>query len=144
MQGKNIFHFASEIVGPDLESAVGVDQLDVDANLIAGLAHASLEAIADAEFFADVSGAFAGRFQGNDGRMGSHVDATNLRELGGDFVSHAVAEVRAVRLGAQILQWKDGDGGLGGDDCGRRGRMLLVPGDSGHGDHQSEQCQARE
>src|SRR5208282_5197732 len=98
-----------EIVGPHLEAGGGVDQMHVDSHLIARFPYTSLEQVADAERSADLRGTLVSCFQRIDRRMRSHVDRLNLRELGGDFIGHSVAEVSAVRLRAQILQRKDGN-----------------------------------
>src|SRR5262249_30206451 len=49
-------------------------------------------------------------------------------ELGGDFVGHAVGEEAAIGIGAEILQWKNGDGWFGRGGWGdRRSRKRAIP-----------------
>jgi hypothetical protein len=56
--------------------------------------------------------------------MRSYIDSLNFRKLGRDFIGHSVAEIGAVRLRAQVLQRKDGNGRLGGYGPGGRRRMF--------------------
>ena len=45
LQREDVFHFAGEIVGPDLEAGGRVDQVDIDADLIAGFADGAFEQV---------------------------------------------------------------------------------------------------
>ena len=104
LQREDVFHFAGEIVGPDLEAGGRVDQVDVDADLIAGFADGAFEQVTHTEFAAEVSRILICGFYSGDGRVRCDVDALNFGELGGDFVGHSVAEIGAVGIGAEILQ----------------------------------------
>jgi hypothetical protein len=66
-------------------------------------------------------------FYCGDRRVRGDVDALDFGELGGDFVGHAVAEIGAVGIGAEILQREDGDGRLGTDGSSGMNGMRLIP-----------------
>src|SRR5208337_1416875 len=101
--------------------------MHVDPHLIASLAHTALEQIADTEFFADLCRALVCSFHGTDRRVRSHVDALNFRELGGNFIRHAIAEISAVRLRAEVLQRQYGDRWLDCDGFRWRWSMRRIP-----------------
>ena len=110
LQRKNILQITREIVGPGLKTGARIDQLNVDAYLIPGFTDAAFKKIAHAQLTSDLRGRLVAAFKSRAGHARSHIHAPNLRELGGDFIGHAVAEIRAVRFGAEILQGKDPDG----------------------------------
>src|SRR5208283_448395 len=104
LQRKYVFHFSDKIIGPHLEPGGGVDQMNVDAHLVACLAHTSFEQVANAERFSHLGSTLVRSFQRSDRRMRSNIDALNLRELGRNLIGHSIAEIAAVRLGTQVLQ----------------------------------------
>jgi len=101
--------------------------VDVDADLIAGFADGAFEQVTNTELTAKVRRIFIRSFYRGDGRVRGDVDALNFGELGGDFVGHAVAEVGAVGIGAEISQREDGDGRLGTDGGSGMIGMRFIP-----------------
>ena len=139
LEREDVLIAAGEIVGPGLEAGGGIDQLDIDANLIAGFADAAFEKIADAELPAEIGGRCTGTFESGDGGVGSDVDTLQFGELGGNFVGHAGGEISAVWAGAEIFEIENGDGRAGGRSGGMRAGRVAIPEECGDG----EKCEER-
>ena len=103
-----------------------VDQLRGDPHPVAGLAHAALEHVADAERLGHVRHGDRcllvdeGRVAGDDVQLGQ------LREIGDDVLADAVGEILLLGIAAHVVEREHGDRGLVGN--GRRRRQLSIAG----------------
>src|SRR6266849_5805338 len=138
LKRKNILQVAGEIVGPGLKTGAGIDQLDVDANLIARLTDTAFEEIANTELTTDVGRGLVGKSKSGHGRARSQIHTLDFGEVCGDFIGHAVAEVGAVRLGAEILQGKHGDGRPSCGSGSMDGGVFAIPEPASDGEERGE------
>ncbi len=82
-----------------------VDELSVDANTIRRALHTSFDNMRDAELLPDLSKiAIARRFVAHHARAADHFEVGHFREIGQDFVLHAVGEVGILLVIAQIFE----------------------------------------
>ncbi len=94
LDGEDIIERAVVAFGPEVCVGLGVDQLHVDADSICVSLHAALEQVGYAKLlcnFAHVSGITA--FVEHHARAADHLQIRDLRQVGQDFILHAVGEV---------------------------------------------------
>src|SRR5689334_2085042 len=91
---------------------MAVDQLDDDPHALAVLPDAALQHIADPKLAADLLDLHRPAAISERRIVRDHQKAGHLREIGGDIVGDAVAEIPLLRVAAQIVEWQDHDGWL--------------------------------
>src|SRR5207302_5351754 len=116
-----------------LKASAGIDQLDIDAHLIARFADTAFEKVADSELATDVGRGLVGNFKRRHGRARSYVHTLDFGKFCRDFIGHAVAEVGAALFGAEILEGKHSDGWPSGESSRTYGGILAIPEHAGDG-----------
>jgi hypothetical protein len=98
---------------PQVNSALGLNELSGDAHAVAGPAHAAFDQIGHAELAPHLgkSGRFAAK--GERRVAGDHEQGSEARQPGDDVLGNAVTE-GLLRLAAQIVERQDRDGRLVG------------------------------
>ena len=94
---------------PDLHPAGGVDQLDADPHAPAGLAHAALDHVADAEFAGGILRGKSLPLEGERRAAGDDQDRLDAGKRLGDLHHHAVDEIVLFRAAAQVGERQHGD-----------------------------------
>ncbi len=127
LQAEDVVELAVVALGPKVAAGGRVDQLRVDAHLLAGLAHAALQHVSDTERLADLADIDLAPLVA--GRRGSRNDrqAGNLGQVGDQVLGHAVREILLLGVAAHVDEGQDGDRCLrrlrrGNDGWGGRGR----------------------
>jgi hypothetical protein len=87
--------------------------------MLAALAHAALDQVADAQLLADLLERHRPAPVGERGIAGDDQEPAQPRQLGDDVLGDAVGEVILLRLAAGVHEGQDGDGRA---LCARRGR----------------------
>jgi hypothetical protein len=87
-----------------------------------------------------------GNFKRGHDRARHHIHTLDFGKFCGDFISHAVAEVGAVLLGAEILEGKHGDGWPSGGSSRTYGGILAIPehADDGYKRGEADACDVHE
>ena len=101
-----------------------VNKLSCDSKLVAVLAYAAFDHVADAQFFSDLPDIESLVLVGEGGTAGDHHQVRESRERRDDVFSHPVAQIAKVLVGAQIIERKDGDGGNSSGYFMRRRSLL--------------------
>ena len=96
-------------VRPNVGASLGVDQLDIDADLVAGAPHAAFDDISNAKIPSDLLhvGGFA--FIGERGIAGDHKAIRNPREIRRQIIGDRVGEVFLLRIIRQVHKRQDDD-----------------------------------
>ena len=114
-------------LGPQVTAGGGIDQLRRDPHLVVSLAHAAFQHIPHAQLLAHVLYFHRFAFVG-EGRVASDDEqAGDLREIGGEVLGDAVAEIVLLGIFAHVDERQHDDGGFVGQgqgcliaDCGLR------------------------
>ena len=77
-----------------------IDELGGDAHVIAILAHAAFDDVADAEFFADLLQMDGFALVGERGVAGDHIEPAQLRQRGDDVLADAFGKIFLLGLAA--------------------------------------------
>src|SRR5271165_951369 len=85
-----------------MRAGFGIDQLDVDPDLIAGSLDAPFENIANAQFAADLLGVDRLALVGESGVAGDHDAALDACDVGRQILGDAVREILLLRIVAEI------------------------------------------
>ena len=119
--GENIFKIAVVALSPNVPIGFCVDQLNGDADAIAGLSHASLQHVFDPEFARDVLHLYrlALVHEGRVARDDEQVAET--RQLCDDVLGEAVREKLLLWIAAHVDEGQDSNGRLLGVGCCQRG-----------------------
>ena len=109
---------------PEVVAVGGADELGCDADLVAGLAHASLEDRRDIQLGGDGPHVFVLALEREGGGSRGHVQAGHFCEQVEQLLGEAVGEIILVGIAAQVEQRQDGDrrGDLRRRALGRRRR----------------------
>src|SRR6266542_3391977 len=103
--------------------ALCLNKLDINVRAIARLLHTAFQDIGDAQLARDFEQINRGASLTSCGGARDDSQPTNFRERGNDFVLNSLRKKGIFFVGAQILEWQDGDrfaldGGSG--SCGSR------------------------
>jgi hypothetical protein len=79
-----------------------VDQLRGNPDPAAGLADAAFQYVADAQFLGDFRNIDSLAFEGKGGVARHHRQRRNLRQIGGDVLADAVAEIFLLGVAAHV------------------------------------------
>ena len=110
LDSEDILQRARVSVRPQVVVRRGVDQLQINQHLIAGLLHAPFQDRGDAELLTDyfqvvrMTRVFLGRGARND------FEVANAGQLGQNHVLHPAGEVSVVLVTAQIFEGQNSDG----------------------------------
>ncbi len=116
---------------PERRGGAGVDQLGIHPHLAGDPLHAALEQVRDAELLRDLAQiARCPGFVLHHAGAADHFEVRDLRQVGQDFVLHAVGEKRVLLVVAQVFKRQHGDA-LGRDRCGRGSRGRAAGGGGG-------------
>src|SRR5215472_4166292 len=85
---------------------IGVDQLDVHSDAIAGTTDTALENRRNTKSLSDVANIWRVTTITHDRCARDHFQITNLRQVREDVVLHAIREVRVLLLIAQVFKWQ--------------------------------------
>jgi hypothetical protein len=91
-----------------------IDQLGGDAQAVAGLSHAALQHVSDAEFGGDLLHVDGAVLVGEARIAGDNEEPRHARQRRNDVLGHAVGEKILVGIVAHIVERQDRDGGLVG------------------------------
>ena len=109
LNGKEIRDIAIVGLRPEVGIGAGIDELRVDAQMIAGALHAAFEEMRHAEFLSDLPQVtrfglvLAGR------GAADHFEIGDPGQVGKNFILHASREVGVFLVGAQVFEREDGD-----------------------------------
>ena len=106
---ENVLELAVVALGPDMRLGLAVDQLHGDAHAVAGLAHASLDHVVDAEFARDVLRLHRLALVGEDGVARDDQEVAEARQLGDDVFGQPVGEELLLRVAAHVGEGQHGD-----------------------------------
>jgi AraC-like DNA-binding protein len=126
LQGEEIAHVAIEPLGPEMRVGLGIDQLGVDAKLVAGPADAAFQDVAHTQLAADLLCIDSLVPIGERGIARDHEHVREPREIGRQILGHPVGEILLLRIVAEIGERQHDDrqprcaGGLGDRRSGRR------------------------
>ena len=87
-----------------------MDQLSSDAHLVARPDHRTLDERVDAQFAGNLSSGLVSARVSHGRRMRDDTERTDLRQIGDQFVGHAICKKLLIRIARKIQQGKDGDG----------------------------------
>ena len=99
---------------PDMRAALGLDQLDDDAQAIADLLHAAFEQIGDAKLLADGARIGGAALVGEGRAARDHEKGLDAGQRRGDRFDDAVGEKVLARLRRHVVERQHDDGGLVG------------------------------
>ena len=108
---------------PEVDAGLGVDQLGVDADAPAGLAHAALDHVAHAELAGHLAHVERLALVGEGRIAGDDQEPGDLGQVGDQILGHAVGEVLLLGIAAHIRERQHRDRGLVG-----RGDGQVFPG----------------
>src|SRR5438270_13029269 len=106
---ENIGQLAIVSFRPKMRIALGIDQLNVDAHLVAGFPHTALQNIRDAKLLGDLRIIPVRILESLRRCAGDNLQVANPRESGQDFLLNAAGEIGIVWIGAEIFKWQNGN-----------------------------------
>jgi hypothetical protein len=98
-----------ETVGPEVCAGIGIDQLHVHLNLVAGPSHASFQDIANAEIATNLFHVNGFALVGKGRVPGDHEASGDSRQIRGQIIGDPVGEIFLLRIVRQILEGQDDD-----------------------------------
>ena len=110
LQREQVGGIALEPLRPQMRIGLGVDQLRVDADLVARAAHAPFEHIADRKLAADLFGVDRFVSVGESSVARDHDHVGEPRQVGRDVVGNGIAEILLVGVGAEVDKGQHDDG----------------------------------
>ena len=91
---------------PKMPVSACIDELRVHSHFPAGALHAAFEQMSDAELLADLRQvALRATFILHDRSAADHFQVRDLRQVGQDFILHAVCEIGVLLVIAQVVEW---------------------------------------
>ena len=109
LQFKNIRHDAIESFRPEVAAAATIDQLRIDANLVAAAAYTAFQYVAHAEFGGYGAQVDRLAFIGKARVTANHEQSGYSRQVGGQVFGDAVGEVILLAIAAHVVEWQNGD-----------------------------------
>ncbi len=109
---EDVLELAVVALGPDVPVGLGVDQLHGDAHPVAGLAHAALDHVLDAELRGDVLDPHRLALVHEGGVARDHEQVPKARQRGDDVLGQAVGEELLLGIAAHVDERQDRDRGL--------------------------------
>ena len=106
---EQIGHGLVEPLGPEMISALRVDQLDIDAHPISAALNAALQDITNVQLAADLLQIDVLAFVGEGRVSANHERAADARQVRCQALSHAVHEIFLLRVAADIGEGQDDD-----------------------------------
>jgi hypothetical protein len=107
---EDVIEAAIVAVGPEMSAGAAVDQLDGDAQAIAGLAHAAFEDMADVQFARRGADFDHPALVGEDGIAGDDEERGHPRQVRDDVFGQAVGEIFLLGIAADVGERQHGDG----------------------------------
>ncbi len=123
LERKDIGEFAFEALRPEMIGAERVDQLHIDADLLAGFLHAALQDVPDIEIARDIGKVGSLALVGKGLVAGDDEQRRDLGEIGGEILGDAVGEILLLGIAADVVEGQDHQrtaSNGGGPDRGRR------------------------
>ena len=95
-----------ELIRPKMRTAMGIDELGVDAHPVLVPPHRAFEHVANAEFLADLLGVDALALVG-EGRVARDDETVaDARQIRGEVFGYAVGEIILARIARKVREWK--------------------------------------
>ena len=98
-------------LGPNMLTIFCVNELRYDSKLVAVLADAAFDHVADAQFFSDLPDIDGPTLVSEGGTAGDHHQVREARERRDDVFGYPVTQIAEVLVRAEIIERKHGDGG---------------------------------
>ena len=107
---EEVGHGLIEALGPEMRAGLRVDELDVDAQPIAGALNAALQHIPHVQLAPDLLQIDMFSLVGEGSVAPDHERAGDAREIGGQALRHAIDEIFLLWIAAEIGEGQDHDG----------------------------------
>src|SRR5271165_4471229 len=104
LQRKQVARVAVEAPGQHMRAGLGIDQVRVDADLVARPSNASFQHVAHTKLAPDLLHIDAVALVREARIAGDYEQPADARQRGDDFLDHAVGEIFLVRIAAHILE----------------------------------------
>ncbi len=102
LHGEHVGEIAVVALRPEVTAGGHVDELGRDADVVAVLAHAAFDDVADAELFADLLVVDGFLLVDERGIPRDHIEPAQLRQRGDDVLADAFGKIFLLRLAGEI------------------------------------------
>jgi len=110
LDGEDVGHLPLEPLRPKVVAVGNADELGGDPQLLPGLPDAPLQDILHVELFADLACIDILPLKRKGRRAGDHPEVSDLGQAVDEFLGEPFAKIVLLRVGAHVLEGKDGDG----------------------------------
>jgi hypothetical protein len=112
LEGEDVFEVAIVALGPEVKAGCGVDQLRVDPDPVRSASDAAFEDVTNAEVLGDLPGRCRSSLVLKYGVTRGDEEARELRQVGDQILSQAIAEVFLLRVAGEVIERQNRDRGL--------------------------------
>ena len=98
-----------ELIRPKMGTAIGIDELGVDAHPVLVPPHRAFEHVAHAELLADLLGVYALALVGKGRVARDDEAAADARQIGGEVFGYAIGKIILARIARKVREWKHND-----------------------------------